>query len=63
MLRAQNGNFGDTEPVGNGLSEVRAFVGPGYRMHHVRSGQKSYLMLYGSNKTDQKRGIKRAKGI
>lgn len=62
MLRAQNGNFGDTEPVGNGLSEVRAFVGPGYRMHHpIRP--ESYLMLYGSNKTDQKRGIKRAKEI
>jgi putative addiction module killer protein len=63
MLRAQNGNFGDTEPVGNGLSEMRVFVGPGYRVYYVRSGQTSYLMLYGSDKTDQKRGIKRAKEI
>jgi putative addiction module killer protein len=63
LLRAQNGNFGDTEPVGNGLSEMRVFVGPGYRVYYVRSGQTSYLMLYGSDKTDQKRGIKRAKEI
>jgi putative addiction module killer protein len=63
MLRAQNGNFGDTEPVGDGLSEMRVFVGPGYRVYYVRSGQTSYLMIYGSDKTDQKRGIKRAKEI
>ncbi|WAH58131.1 type II toxin-antitoxin system RelE/ParE family toxin [Pseudomonas silvicola] len=63
ILRAQNGNFGDTEPVGDGLSEMRVFVGPGYRVYYVRSGQTRYLMLYGSDKTDQKRGIKRAKEI
>ena len=33
------------------------------KVYYVRSGQTSYPMLYGSDKTDQKRGIKRAKEI
>ena len=61
--RAGDGNFGDCEPVGDGVSEMRVFVGPGYRIYFVRSGQTSFTMLSGSDKTDQKRGIKRAKQI
>ncbi|UST58297.1 type II toxin-antitoxin system RelE/ParE family toxin [Pseudomonas moraviensis] len=61
--RAGDGNFGDCEPVGEGMSEMRVFVGPGYRIYFVRSGQTEFLMLSGSDKTDQKRGIKRAKAI
>ncbi|AXM98362.1 type II toxin-antitoxin system RelE/ParE family toxin [Pseudomonas plecoglossicida] len=63
IIRAECGNFGDTEPVGDGVSEMRVFVGPGYRMYYVRTGQNRYLMLYGSDKTDQGRGVKRAKVI
>lgn len=61
--RARNGNFGDCEPVGDGVSEMRVFIGPGYRIYFVRSGIAEYLMLSGSDKTDQRRGIKRAKLI
>ncbi|BCJ05678.1 addiction module antitoxin RelB [Pseudomonas sp. 250J] len=63
ILRAEGGNFGDTEPVGDGVSEMRVFIGPGYRIYYVRTGMARYLMLYGSDKTDQDRGIKRAKDI
>ena len=61
--RAEENNFGDCEPAGDGLSEMRVFVGPGYRIYFVRTGITAYLMLWGSDKTDQKRGIKRAKEI
>ncbi|KTB94964.1 addiction module antitoxin RelB [Pseudomonas syringae ICMP 11293] len=61
--RAKAGNFGDSEPVGEGVSEMRVFVGPGLRVYYVRSGQAEYLMLSGSDKTDQRRGIKEAKAI
>ncbi len=61
--RAEDNNFGDCEPVGHGLSEMRVFVGPGYRIYFVRTGITAYLMLWGSDKTDQNRGIKRAKEI
>ena len=61
--RAEENNFGDCEPVGDGLSEMRVFVGPGYRIYFVRTGVAAHLMLWGSDKTDQNRGIKRAKEI
>lgn len=63
LERAKTGNFGDCETVGDGVSEMRVFVGPGYRAYFVRSGQTAYLTLSGSDKTDQKRGIKEAKAI
>lgn len=61
--RAEENNFGECEPAGDGLSEMRVFVGPGYRVYFVRTGITAYLMLWGSDKTDQKRGIKRAREI
>lgn len=45
------------------MSEMRVFVGPGYRIYFVRTGMTDYTMLTGSDKTDQTRGIKRAKQI
>ena len=33
MDRAAYGNFGDTKPVGEGASEMRVDVGPGYRVY------------------------------
>lgn len=61
--RAEDNNFGDCEPAGNGLSDMRIFVGPGYRIYFVRTGITAYLMLWDSDKTDQQRGIERAKEI
>ena len=61
--RAKDGHFGDCEAVGSGMSEMRVFVGPGYRVYFVRTGTTDYTMLTGSDKTDQARGIKRAKKI
>lgn len=63
LVRAESGLFGDCEPVGEGMSEMRVFVGPGYRCYFVRTAETTFLMLYGSDKTDQQRGIKRAKEI
>jgi len=63
IARAENGSFGDIESVGDGVSEMRVFVGPGYRLYFVRTGSTRYLMLYGSDKKGQHRAIKRAKEI
>jgi len=58
--RAANGNFGDCEPVGEGVSEMRIHYGPGYRVYFTRCGEIVYLLLLGGDKSTQKRDIKRA---
>lgn len=57
---AEHGNFGDCEPVGEGVSEMRIHVGPGYRVYYTRRGEVIYLLLLGGDKASQKRDIKRA---
>lgn len=58
---AEAGRFGDCEPVGEGVSEMRIHFGPGYRTYFARRGEVVYLLLVGGDKSTQKRDIKRAK--
>ena len=60
---AEQGNFGDCEPVGEGISEMRIHAGPGYRVYYCRRGEVVYLLLCGGNKTTQQRDIRQAKAL
>ncbi|TXJ10398.1 MAG: type II toxin-antitoxin system RelE/ParE family toxin [Acinetobacter sp.] len=60
LERAENGNLGDVEPVGEGVSEMREHFGQGWRMYFVRHGQTIIIMLGGGDKSTQQRDITKA---
>ncbi len=56
--RAEDGNLGDCEPVGEGVSEMRIHYGPGYRVYFVKRGMEIVILLAGGNKSTQSKDIK-----
>ena len=60
---AEHGNFGDCQPVGEGVSEMRVHVGPGYRVYFTRQGSLVYVLLCGGDKSSQDRDIEKAKAL
>jgi putative addiction module killer protein len=54
-ILAMLGNFGDCESVGEGVSEMRVHVGPGYRVYFVRTGATVYVLLTDGDKSSQHR--------
>jgi len=58
--KAQRGNLGDVEPVGEGVSEMREHFGPGWRMYYAQRGDVLIVMLGGGDKSTQKADIKQA---
>jgi len=59
--RLARGLFGDAEPCGEGVWELRIDWGPGYRVYYARSGERIILLLLGGDKRRQQTDIKRAK--
>jgi putative addiction module killer protein len=63
IRRISTGNFGDSKPVGDGVSELRIDYGPGYRVYYIRWGDDLVILLCGSDKSAQDETIKAAKEI
>jgi putative addiction module killer protein len=55
--RVAAGNPGDSEPVGEGVSELRINYGPGYRVYYKQEGRMLLILLAGGDKTTQSRDI------
>lgn len=53
----------DVKPVGDGISEMRIDVGPGYRVYYKRTGKTVTVILAGGDKSSQDRDIKMAKTL
>jgi len=63
IFRIEGGNLGDWKSLGDGVSELRVDYGPGYRLYYTMRGQVVVILLCGSDKSDQKRVIRRAKEL
>ena len=61
--RAGRGNLGDVAPVGDGVSEMRIFYGPGYRVYFVQRGSELIVLLCGGDKSTQSADIEEAKAM
>ncbi|GJM04047.1 MAG: hypothetical protein DHS20C09_00380 [marine bacterium B5-7] len=61
--RVEMGNFGDASPVGEGVSELRIFYGPGYRVYFIKQTSVLVILLSGGDKSSQQADIVRAKEI
>jgi putative addiction module killer protein len=58
---ASTGNFGDHGGVGDGVSELRIHVGPGYRVYYTVKDRRVVFLLCAGDKGSQEKDIGRAR--
>jgi putative addiction module killer protein len=63
IRRLSLGNPGDVAPAGEGISEMRIFYGPGYRVYYKSTGIEIVLLLCGGDKSTQQQDIENAKRL
>lgn len=63
LVNLSLGHFGDVQPVGEGVSELRIFYGPGYRLYLAQDGETIVILLNGGDKKSQQRDIALAKRL
>ena len=55
--------FGDCEPVGDGIRELKINYAKGYRVYFKKIDDKIIILLVGGDKSSQQRDIEKAKEI
>ncbi|PIP67037.1 MAG: addiction module killer protein [Parcubacteria group bacterium CG_4_9_14_0_2_um_filter_41_8] len=61
LRRIETGNLGDSQPVGDGVFELRLHFGSGYRVYFGRINQEVIILLIGGDKSSQVKDIQKAK--
>jgi putative addiction module killer protein len=61
LKRLEVGNFGDCDPVGEGVHELREHLGSGHRVYFGYRGKTVVILLCGGSKKTQPADIKTAK--
>lgn len=56
-------HFGNCEPVGNGIRELKVDYAKGYRVYFKELDKKIIILLIGGDKSTQQKDIKKAKEI
>ena len=56
-------HFGDCEPVGDGIKELKINYAKGYRIYFKEKDNKIIILLFGGDKSTQQSDIKKAKEI
>ncbi len=56
-------HFGDCEPVGDGIRELKVNFGKGYRVYFKEKDGKIIVLLIGGDKSTQQKDIMKAKEI
>ena len=59
----QDEHFGDCEPVGEGIKELKINYAKGYRIYFKEKDGKIIVLLIGGDKSSQKSDIEKAKEI
>ena len=59
--RLEYGLYGNCEPVGEGVSELKIYAGPGYRVYFGEEDGHIVVLLCGGDKSTQAKDIKAAK--
>lgn len=63
IVRVEAGLRGDVKSVGDGVSELRVDVGPGYRVYFTTRDRTVIILLCGGDKGSQRRDIAAAKEL
>ena len=63
IRRLSLGNKGDSEYVGDGVSELRIEYGPGYRVYYIQIKNGIAILLCGGDKSSQRRDIEKAEQV
>lgn len=61
LRRLELGNYGDCKSLGDGVYELRLFLGPGYRVYFGEDGDIIVIILCGGDKSTQTQDIAAAK--
>jgi len=63
IRRVSLGNFGDIEPVGRGVTELKIDYGPGFRVYLLNQGNVIVILLCGGDKSTQEEDIRKAQDL
>lgn len=58
--KMEEGSFGDSKPVGDGIFEARIHVGAGWRIYYIVVGNELILLMHGGTKRTEKRNTETA---